>query len=497
MFYYNKIKEKSLTYKQYSYASFSNGINTDYDERLLPVKYATSTFNYCYQNGALKTGLGLKNLELSYDLKDRTKTKFVELPEGVEAIATYTYTKYNNNLEDQQDMLIVYGSDKYIYAFMMYDQYNSFAKLDIQFSTCPMFANYHYNGADCMILATEQDGMYIWDSYSDVKKIEDAPIITSMCLHYERMYVTTGKDKRSIYFSDDLDPTNWSQSLNEGGFINLIDERGTSNKIVSFNDYLFVFREYGIDKIIAYADQTSFQVVPLFTSSTKIYTDTIKVCGDRIIFLASDGIYYFTGLSTNKYDLNINSLFVKEYNDKAMSSYYNGKYYLACRLSMNDGEVIGCENGDFGNNILIELDIKTGEINILRGYDIVNLQTLNNKVQSKLVVCVLDNGSYKLGELTHEGVVFGEPTRKVWKSPKSSFGIINQDKLLKSISLVSESDIEVIVRFDSKQKKYLVKGSTKPCIIYPNVKAKEIAIDFVCNKENALVSNPQVVVGFL
>jgi len=497
VFYYDKIKKKNITYKQYNYATFSNGLKTDYDERLLPVKFATSTYNYCYQNGALKTGLGVKKLELCYDINDKSKTKEIELPDGVQAVASFIFTKYNYYTDMQEDMLIVYGSDKYIYAFMMYDQYNSFAKLEVQFTRCPMFVNYHYNGNDCMLIATEEEGLYIWDSYKGLEKIEDAPIITSLCMHYERLFVTTGKDKRSIWFSDDMDPTNWSQSLTEGGFINLIDDRGTSNKIISFNDYLFVFREYGIDKIIAYANQTDFQVVPLFTSSTKIYTDTIRVCGDRVVFLAKDGIYYFTGLSTVKYNLDINNLFVREYNDNAISAYYDGKYYLACKLNLNDDEIVGCENSEYTNNVLIELDIRTGELNILRGYDIVNVQTLNNKIESKLIVCIKDNGMYKLGELTKDGKVYGVPTKKVWRSPLSCFGIINQDKLLKSITIVSESDISIIVRYDSQTKTFDIKGSIDPITIYPNIKAKEIAIDFISNKENVYISNPQVVVGYL
>ena len=93
MFYYNKTMKKNISYKKVNYASFKNGINTDYDEKLLPVKYATTTYNYSYQNGALKTGLGIKDLEICYDRLDRSRKKKIELPEGVEAIATYTYTR--------------------------------------------------------------------------------------------------------------------------------------------------------------------------------------------------------------------------------------------------------------------------------------------------------------------------------------------------------------------------------------------------------------------
>lgn len=497
MFYPNKFKSKNISYKKYNYASFANGLNTDYDEKLLPIKYATSTYNYCYQNGALKTGLGIQELQLAYTKENRELKNHVNLPDGLEARSVFIYTNYNKNINLQYDFLVVYASDNDIYATFLYGDRVNYIKLGLNFSTCPMFFNYHINGQDCLIMITEQEGMYVWDSELPPVKIEDAPNMTSVCVHYERLYATVGGDKRSIVFSDDLDPTNWAQSIHEGGFINLMDERGTSNKIVSFNDCLYVFREFGIDKIIAYADQSEFQVVPLFTSSTRIYTDTIKVCGDRIIFLANDGIYYFTGLSTIKYNLNINTLFNKNYNDDAKAAYYNGKYCLACKLEFDDNEKVGCENTDYQNNVLLELDIKTGELNILRGYDIRSVQAFNSKIESLLIVGVLIDGDIKLGQLCKNGKVFDVSTKKVWKSPKSVFGISQDLKLLKSISVGSDTDIRIVVRADSYKREYFINGSDKISIINPNIKAREFAIDFVCEKPECNISNPQIVVGFL
>ena len=497
MFYPNSFKTKNITYRKYSYASFANGIKSDYDEKLLPIKYATSTYNFCYQNGALRTGLGIEDLKLSYTKENRDLKNLVELPEGVKARGIFIYNYFNHDLNRKHDFLIVYGSDNDLYATFLYGDAGNFIKFNQHFSSCPMFLNYNINGVDCLIIITEKEGMYIWDSINNLVKVEDAPNMTSVCMHYERLYATIGGESKSIYFSDDLDPTNWAQSMNEGGFINLVDERGTSNKIVSFNDCLYVFREFGIDKIIAYADQSEFQVIPLFTSSTRIYTDTIRICGDRIIFLATDGIYYFSGLSTVKYNLNINNLFEKDYNDNAKGAYYNGKYYLACKLDFEDDEVVGCESENYLNNVLLELDIKTGDLNILRGYDIRILQSVNSQIEGLLFVGIMVDGEVKLGQLSKDGKVFGIPTRKVWKSPKSSFGINQDFKLLKSLSITSKSDIKIIIRADSQIKIFYINGSEKINTIHPNIKAKEFAIDFVCEKDDANISNPQIVVGFL
>ena len=67
---------------------------------------------------------------------------------------------------------------------------------------------------------------------------------TSMDIHYERLFVTTTNEKSKVLFSDDLDPTLWSIDLSEAGFIEMVDERGALNRVISFNDYLYIFRDY-------------------------------------------------------------------------------------------------------------------------------------------------------------------------------------------------------------------------------------------------------------
>ena len=48
-------------------------------------------------------------------------------------------------------------------------------------------------------------------------------------------------------------------------------------------------------------------------------------------------------------------------------------------MSFPDDEKIGCENFEgYKNNALLEIDLKTYEINILRGADIRFLNTINN-----------------------------------------------------------------------------------------------------------------------
>lgn len=199
--------------------------------------------------------------------------------------------------------------------------------------------------------------MYVWDGVNAPYRVENAPDITSMALHYERLFVTVDGEKNAVWFSDDLDPTNWDASLAGGGFIQLIDERGSLNRVISYGGYVYVFRDYGISRITAFGAQTEFSVSNLFVSSGRIYPGSVALCGDTVLFLAEDGLYAFDGVSTVKMLKNLDGLFKN--GERSCSYYADGKYYLAFAREETDGK-IGCETGAYVNNALLVLDLSSG-----------------------------------------------------------------------------------------------------------------------------------------
>lgn len=498
MFYNNYLKTKNVQYKKINYASFRNGINANYDERLLPIRYSKNTYNYSYVNGALTNGLGIQSVRFCYDATDKSKTHTLNFPTDLDVLGAWIYTRYNKNMKQYEDWCIYYCSDCYMYVGFMYINAPNTKKISgLYFKSMPNVINYNLNGNDVLLIGTKEEGLYVYDSRISPYKVENAPNILSMCVHYERLFVTVDGDKRSLYFSDDLDPTNWDYTLNAGGFIQMIDDRGALNKVVSFNDYLYVFREFGIARVSAYAKQEDFYVTQLFTSSGRIYKNSISVCGDCVMFLASDGLYSFNGSSTSKIGLNIDKMFESQDNDNCVSAFYNGSYYLACKLNFNDNEKIGCEEGSYSNNALIELNLSSGELNIMRGVDIKNIQAFNNLLENKLVVCYKNGDRVKIGEIVKNGKVEDTPLKKVWRSPITDFNYSNQEKIITELSVVNKSDITVVINYDGKSKKYLLKGKDSINTIKPNLKAYEFSIDFVCENDNCYISNPQVVVGYL
>lgn len=495
MFYKNYLNLKKMTYKKYNYASFSGGINTEIDEKLLPIKYSKNTYNFNYSTGALTTGLGISALNLSYSKTNRNLKKTFSYPSGVGILGTWIFTKFNDYTNTYDDFIVFYGNNNKIYYGYMYTANTAVLELSgVTFSSIPKVINYNLNGSDVVIMANVEDGMWVWDGYSAPYQVSTAPAISSMCMHYERLFATVSKDKRSLFFSDDLDPTNWTMSLSDGGFITMADERGTCNKVVSYNDNLYVFREFGIAKVTAFANQEEFSVTQLFTSSNRIYENTITLCGDRIMFLASDGVYYFNGVTTTKLSLGIESMINCIHNDNAIGVYFDGSFYIALALNYFDDETIGCESGTYSNNSLLKINLKTGEMTILRGADIVNMNTLNDVIENALMVVVKDGNSISLGLVDNSGKIFSSNTKKVWSSPMFDFSKPQSQKFLKSLTLTTDSDITVKIHADSKIKNFTISGSGLKTI-YPNLKAYEFGIDFIVESATCKVSNPQIIVG--
>lgn len=95
--------------------------------------------------------------------------------------------------------------------------------------------------------------MMVWPPERDAYVVEGAPKVVSMCLHYERLFAIVEGERVQLRFSDDLNPTNWTTSATEGGYIELLDERGPMNKVLSFGDYLYVFAtlEFRVSQLLA------------------------------------------------------------------------------------------------------------------------------------------------------------------------------------------------------------------------------------------------------
>lgn len=494
MFYPSLKLRKNVVSAKVNFTAFEKCMDTETDEALLPYKSAKMSYNFNVKKGALTNGYGFKDLHLPNFHTDGERMLWVP-GEPIKRVWVYRY--FNDTYQKFDPELICFGESGQVYFCCIHDDSPYILEIpqDEKLTAVPNAVNYNLNSVDTMIFTSQADGMWKYVLNNSVTKVEGAPAIISMCLHYERLFAVVGGERNRLAFSANLDPTDWTEDLSSGGFIEMQDERGRLTKVVSFNDYVYVFREYGVSRVSAYGDQTDFSVSHLFVSSVKLYGDTVTVCGNKILLLARDGIHSFDGYSTKKLQLGIDELFKGVENDNACSVCFKNKFLLACKLNFNDGEKVGCEAYAKGyvNNALIEVDLSTNEVSITRGVDIAFLQVIDDQNVAKVAACFNGEYSSRIGELTEDGELFGTPLVKRWFSPKSNLGYPTKVKHIKECLIKTKNPCKIKIVTNKQTKEFNVKGSNISQRIKLNMLGEQVQVGFEasCSGET-YISCPQI-----
>lgn len=465
-------------------SSFEKGISLKYDKSLTNLDFALSIENFSFEKGTLSDGIGFDNLFkfIAKDSNIQTLTSDLQNIGTIERVI-YFY-KFNSNSKAREDKLIFISSELEVFFVGLFDQTKQISKLrNIKFSSIPVALRYRLNGEDVIIFSSEKDNMVVWDGTNSPYEVLNSPNISSMAVHFERLFATVDGEKNSIWFSDDLDPTEWSISLDEAGFIELVDDRGALLKVVSFNDYIYIFREYGITRLSAFGDQTQFSCSNLYVSSGKIHPNSVCVCGDKILFLSSDGLFKFDGVDTTKILENISPGFTNLDNENAVSCFHDSGYFLACNFNEKS-------NGHL--NTILEIDTENFTLkNIFKGYDIKYITSITSTALNG-VVAVLKKKSknaFSVGFMVKNGQYFDENTKKVWKSQTTNIGDTYFKKVLRNIFISTDTPIIFKVVADGKTHEFSFSQNSqygkKSCIISAN----EFAFEIECESNNTNIKH--------
>lgn len=499
MYYKNLIGDDEKKLLQKKVSSFKNTLNYDISDSVSKFEQSNLSYNFDMSNGVLRDGIGINDVVFKYDEQMFRKTKKVNIPENYHVKGCWYFPYFDNDGFFDNPIMIIYCSNGKFYYLLMHKPDNDMVEIPgLYYEEVPLMAFEKINGIDSVIVVSKKDGMHTWNPVAGVNKIDNAPVITSMCMQYDRLFVTSGDDWRCVLYSESLNPTNFSTGERQGGVITLPNDGfGYCNKVISFKGNVYIFRDYNISKITAYGDDDEFVVSQLYVSNGKIHAGTICVCGDKIIYLATDGLYSFDGSKSTKLDLNISSLLTGNENDLAVAGYGNGNYYLACRMNFNDGVKEGCENLSYVNNGLLKYTIGSDEICLLRGFDIQGITVVNDRIDNYVLVEYFYDGSLRVGMLDMSGEFLGVPTHKYWRSAKVDFGYQNVNKILKEISFQSKTDGYIYVNADGDFHKFKFEGCEGIQKIKPLIKGKTFQIAVEINNSGCEFYKPSLKVGVL
>ena len=159
--------------------------------------------------------------------------------------------------------------------------------------------------SDAIILSSK-DEMKIWKTGFSPYTITNVPIITSMCMNEGVLFCAIKEPAFKIWYATNLDAETIGNIGSNSGYISLEDDLGYARKVITLNESVYVFRDYGITKINYYKSNISINQV--YSSNTKIYTETVSLCGNVILFLTKDGLYSFNGVKVSKQEIDLSGL---------------------------------------------------------------------------------------------------------------------------------------------------------------------------------------------
>lgn len=493
IFYKNLKKHKKSTEKNLTFSIFDAGVMSGKDDQLKGANECKNFYNLSYVDGALKTGLGFQDLHVpasKENLKDLHTFDFGSKIDEIKGIwldrwfQPYT-NSYNYNL-------LLIDTNFKVWGVPLIDEYDGriwTQSEDLQsFPTyqCP----YRINGGDaCLFFSNE--GMVALTSVNS-KLYTNVPPIISCAVHYDNFFGITNTNRNMLVYTKNKNLLEWEDD--ENNTIEFLDNAGSFNKVIAFNDYVYLFRENGITKISIYSSSNDFSFTHLYNSPSKIYENSVCVCGEKILFMTRDGLYSFNGNSVNKVATNYDVYFKNLENNNGTCASLDGKYYYATRCNFDDGQVVGCESEDYVNNVLFEIDINDFSLNLLRGVDIMKLLSLDNPFFSKLCACFNTRSySQRIGELVMNGSVFEDVTEKSWTSFFSDLGYKSKRKKIKEINIISKFDCEIEIESDEETKIYKILKNAKEQRIFANIYGKNFKFSFKTDERQIFIQKPVIV----
>ena len=454
-----------------------DGIASSLDESLLDMAYTKRAYNVAFKKGMLTGEIGIDRAAGYYPYPNQSRHEFLDFASSkhIKNVFHYAY----NNAGTPDFRLVAQLDDGTIWFTKIMSEAGWAQVQNLSLIGDIEAVNYRYNGEDILLLATEDEALYyIKDSTATL--CNDAPRFSSVAVHNERVFGCVNGAKTRLWFSDDFDPTNWDVNSEDAGFIEFVDECGNLIKVISFLGYLYVFRDYGIFRLTAYGSQDSFVLKKVFTDTGRIYKHSIAVCGDKIIFLADEGLFAFDG-----YDVvRIAKEFPEVKNkDEAVGAYLDKRYYLGCKTDVDDE----FEIDNATNNVIIIFDIFDKSICMLAGVDVCALKEVKTASGSMLVCVFASAFRNRLGMISESGKLFDANLKKIYESPYSDLGIA-EAKTLRELIVKTENEIAVTVKIDGKTFEYLLSAKDNAQKIVVEKSGEKMSVKLVATTKDLKIA---------
>lgn len=485
MFDKKLLKTKKVSEKTFEFDVFKHQQNAEDSPSLIALGQSRENYNLLSEDGSLKSGYGFSLLTMPTNENDLDSEETFYL-QGEEICFLWKMKWYDSSTDSNRHYLFFYNNQNNVCFDNIFGaRFDAPFVIETEFSSLPFITNYRSDSEDTILLSGKDDSLLQIFAGAEVKK-GTAPAIISCCNHYGKMFAITASARgRLVYSTDDI--FDWTDQ----GVKNLdfSDERGDLNKIISFNDYVYLFRDFGITKLSIYGDEEEFAISHCYKATSFIRPGTIVQVGEDVYFLEGEKLKVFNGVSVKDVPISAMKLLQGQDNRYAQAECFDGKYFLACRAKFDGQKNVGCEEGQFKNNALFIYDILDKHLDIVRGVDIRQLLALTNGLKSKLIACFYNAHKAKIGQLTKDGQVFENSLSCFWKSGKIDFEKPSQRKTIKDFQIISSKDCQIRFISDEGEKICQLSGGEKMQKKIVNLSGRSFEVEISSESEIGHISD--------
>lgn len=490
--------KKVIKEKQLKIESFRQNINDTIEENNLIPLYAKKCHNFSVKNGALVSGVGVSTLTFPDENGEETA-----LPTNVPNYLPkrmFRFYNYNDIEKIRFDWLFVYHEDGHMAWTPYTTPFRAYRLVsDFNFTSPPTYLPFKLpSGERACFFSSETDGLYLYGNITELTAITNVPKLSSICMHYGRIFASVFGDKMGVWISKNIDPTTWKDDETAGEMLVFEDDLGATNKVLSFNNYVYAIREYGITRLSSFSSKDDINVMNIYVGSSYIFYKTATVINDNLFFLCSDGLYTFDGVNTRKIELKCNTIFENLNQSNAKAVCYHNKYCLIANSSLGVRDLGVNEfimKND--NDTLFMYDTITKDYEIFVGSYITDIEPIQSGELERLGIItkrfVSNDIKYFKTDLKMVvdglGAVDNVPTKKVWESGESNLGT-RCKKYFTFLTLVTHYPCQVEITCEGKSRVLSFLGSENSQKKRIDLSGESVAIKITSQTQNAFISSP-------
>ena len=189
---------------------------------------------------------------------------------------------------------------------------------------------------------------------------EAVPAFSAAAYAYERLWLVTGEQGGvRLRYSSFEDWRDFAEAAGGGGYLDVPDGAGSIAALVCFENAVYLFRAYGLQRLDARGDERAFAVRDVCTCA-RVYGESVAVCGGHIVWLGEDGLHAYNGSGAAPFAQPLSARLCGE-QAAARGCAANGLYYLQADVRLAGGRVRAlCSVGENGESFSLLAGSFTG-----------------------------------------------------------------------------------------------------------------------------------------